>query len=110
MIPHDDLLSQSSTFSTNQRIREVKYGDGFGQRTPDGLNDKRREAQISWIPLTLQERNDVHEFWNQVGVYQSFLWAAPNDVERRWRFSAGISEGNTGDLYVLSTSLTEEFA
>ncbi|WP_394239867.1 phage tail protein [Vibrio astriarenae] len=110
MIPHDDLFSQGGTsFASVQSIREVKYGDGYGQRGVDGLNSIVRTGSITWIPLTLEERNEVHAHWDSVGVVLSFDWAAPNDIERRWRYTDGLSEDNIGDKYILSVTVEEVF-
>lgn len=109
-IPHDDLLSQGGTsFNTAQSILEVQYGDGYGQRAEDGLNSLRKQGVLAWIPLTQTERDAIHEHWNSVGVVRTFSWAAPDDIERRWRYTDGINESNAGDKYILSVSVREEF-
>lgn len=109
-IPHDDLFSQRGTsFSTAQSILEVQYGDGYGQRAEDGLNALRKQGVLSWIPLSQSERDDVQTHWAAFGVVQTFSWAAPNDIERRWRYTDGINETNSGDKYILSVSVREEF-
>ena len=109
-IPHDDLLAQSGTsFQTEQAIREVRYGDGYGQRAVDGLNSLRKVGSLSWIPLSKSERDDIQAFWLSVGVVESFDWSAPDDTPRKWRFTTGITESNIGDKYMLSVSVQEEF-
>ncbi|PME16782.1 hypothetical protein BCV44_13345 [Vibrio cyclitrophicus] len=108
-LPHDDLLSQNSGFVTNQSMLMIQYGDGYGQRAEDGLNNKRQIGSLTWIPLSLSERDDIQEFWQLHGAVTTWPWTAPNDVERLWRFTGGISENNAGDKYLLSVEIAEEF-
>lgn len=109
-LPHSDILSQSGTsFATEQSILEVQYGDGYGQRASDGLNDMRKTGVLTWIPLTKSERDDIHTFWTLRGVVHTFQWAAPNDIERTWRFTDGLNESSSGDKYILSVPVKEEF-
>lgn len=108
-IPHDDLLSQNTTFQTVQSIKEVRFGDGYGQRAEDGINNKRKVGTLLWIPLSKEDFDDIDEFWNQVGVVRTFLWASPDDIERHWRFTDGLSVANVGDKYLVSVSAQEEF-
>ena len=109
-IPHHELLSQNGTsFNTAQSILEVQYGDGYGQRAEDGLNALRKQGVLVWIPLSQTERDDIHNHWDSVGVVETFSWSAPDDIERRWRYTDGINETNSGDKYILSVSVREEF-
>ncbi|CAH6842529.1 hypothetical protein FCV55_06205 [Vibrio sp. F13] len=108
-LPHDDLLSQDSAFQSNQSILMIQYGDGYGQRAEDGLNNMRQVGSLIWIPLSLAERDDIQNFWLLHGAVTTWPWAAPNDIERLWRFTGGISENNVGDKYLLRVEVTEEF-
>lgn len=108
-LPQDELLSQDCTFRTDQSIRMIQYGDGYNQRGEDGFNSLRRVGSLSWIPLTLAERDEVQLFWTQNGVVQTWVWTAPDDIERVWRFTNGINESNAGDKYFLSVEVQEEF-
>ncbi|CDU05802.1 putative Minor tail protein M [Vibrio coralliirubri] len=108
-LPHNDLLSQNSSFQTSQSMLMIQYGDGYGQRAEDGLNNTRQIGSLVWIPLSLSERDDIQSFWRESGAVRTWLWTAPNDTERLWRFSGGISENNVGDKYLLTVEVTEEF-
>ncbi|CAH7340692.1 putative Minor tail protein M [Vibrio chagasii] len=108
-LPHADLLSQNSSFQTSQSMLMIQYGDGYGQRAEDGLNNTRQTGSLIWIPLSLSERDDIQSFWQENGAVKTWLWTAPNDIERLWRFSGGISENNVGDKYLLTVGVTEEF-
>lgn len=108
-LPHDDLLSQDSAFQANQSMLMIQYGDGYGQRAEDGLNNIRQMGSLIWIPLSLAERDDIQNFWLLHGAVTTWPWTAPNDIERLWRFTGGISENNVGDKYLLRVEVTEEF-
>lgn len=69
------------TLDSEFNIDTAKFGDGYEQRRPAGLNSVRRVWSLSWEYLTEQQTNTVKDFLlSRKGVY-AFFWNTPNTDE-----------------------------
>ena len=51
----ESRMSLSTSYSQESRIRQVEFGDGYIQRTPLGINSRRRSFDAVWENLTEAE-------------------------------------------------------
>lgn len=58
----EDRMSLKSSYSQEARLRQVDFGDGYIQRTPLGLNSRRRRMDVSWENLTGLEYATLYDF------------------------------------------------
>jgi hypothetical protein len=56
---HQDKMSISSSYSVAPRHRNVEFGDGYIQRTPLGLQHKRRSLSVVHTNLDPQRADEV---------------------------------------------------
>ena len=80
-------ITYSSEAGVDFRINRVQFGDGYTQRSADGINNIVRSWQVAWIGITKTEANTLEDFFNDDlnGGTDAFLWTDPiTDVERQW--------------------------
>ena len=53
---------QQSSYSVKPRINVVAFGDGYSQRTPDGLNTLRRVFSFSWKNIYSSQKVTIENF------------------------------------------------
>lgn len=101
--------SVESDISVAPRVNEVIFGDGYSQRSGDGLNADARTCQMRWVALTVAEAETMAAFFS-AHTSAAFLWSAPlESVQRKWRV-VGWSRGYAGrDLVNLTVNLKQVF-
>lgn len=70
---------------TKAAIIEAKFGDGYGQRTEDGLNSISQTWPLTWSLLTVAEADIIEGFLIAKKGSQAFLWTPPRaSAPRKW--------------------------
>jgi phage-related protein len=101
---------QQSSYSVKPRINVVAFGDGYSQRTPDGLNTLRRVFSFSWKNIYSSQKVTIENFLIQQGGYIPFLYQPPTYSSQiqftcaQWKFEFG--EYN---LFTLTATFEENF-
>ena len=62
------------------RVKENSYGDGYSQRTGDGLNTSLRAYSLVWGPITPAEADQIEAFLLARGSVEAFYWRTPREV------------------------------
>ncbi len=70
-------LNAAPTF----RVLRAQFGDGYEQRSPDGLNSVRRSWTVTWSVIGAEEKDALMSFLTQMGGVQSFFWTMPDTLE-----------------------------
>ena len=65
-------------------IRRVKFGDGYEQRLPYGLNTQPKKWSLQFLNRTDTERNNILTFLRARGAAESFDWTDPNSYVGKW--------------------------
>ena len=65
-------------------IRRVKFGDGYEQRLPYGLNTQPKKWSLQFLNRTDTERNNILTFLRARGAAESFDWTDPNSYAGKW--------------------------
>lgn len=94
------------------RTLEVDFGDGYSQRSGDGLNATKRTFSFSWEGLTSSQATEIENFILTQAGYRAFTYTLPDEsTSRVWRpmpKSFKRTYGN-GGLYNLSFQAEEVF-
>ena len=101
--------SPTSTRAVRPRVNEAAFGDGYSQRSGDGLNATPRTMQVQWAVLSAAQADVIESFF-ETHTRSAFLWAVPLEaVQRKW-LAVDWSRGYIGaDLVSLSANLKEVF-
>lgn len=101
--------SLPSTRGVKPRVTTAQFGDGYSQRSEDGLNAAPRTYQASWDALDSPGANDIETFF-EAHVATPFLWTPPLETAQRKWTAATWSRGYVGGTTVtLSATLSEVF-
>ncbi len=57
-------------------VRKVRFGDGYSQRAPAGLNADLKRTSVT-LSVTREEARRLSRFWLSTGGWKSFLWTPP---------------------------------
>jgi len=69
-------LTLGSTGETEPRINRVDFGDGYVQRSGDGINTMGLKLNAMFTNLTKSERDYVINFFQERGGYKAFRFSA----------------------------------
>lgn len=100
---------QGSNKNVEPRVDIAEFGDGYNQRSENGINSSKRVFQASWPALSVGQCEALEAFFD-AHRSAAFLWTLPlESVQRKW--TAGkYTRGYVGGITVsLSTTLTECF-
>jgi phage-related protein len=102
---------QSSELTTESRILEVQFGDGYGQASADGLNNLRDVWTLSWSGMSDAEKDAMKDFFRARGDYDPFDWTAPGEsTAQRWRIRGGFKTRSRGGDWTIAVSFAEDFS
>ena len=86
------------------RVKSVKFGDGYEQRRPDGINNNLKKYNVTLIYIN-SESLQIESFLEKHAGVTGFLWKPPHQSElikvlcRKWSSSVGM----------IRTEITAEF-
>lgn len=102
--------SQSSTRRRMYKTKRVKFGNGYTQSAPDGINDMQDEWTLVFENLTLTERNALVTALDSVEGWDYLTWQAPGDnTTKRWLVTDGWSESTTGNAWTITVNLEQTY-
>ena len=78
--------SPGGTRKPELRLVESKFGDGYTQSRPDGLNHIREVVALVWDGLTTAEMKLIRDFLRERGGHDPFMFQPHGyDEPVRWR-------------------------
>lgn len=77
---YEDKISINASYSTEARLRQVEFGDGYIQRTPLGINSLIRNLDLSFENLTQTERNTLVPFFQAIQYGGHAVEIEPNEL------------------------------
>ncbi len=102
--------SQSSSVTSKFRTVTAKFGDGYRQDAPDGINDRTDVWDLRFEHLQATQRDIVKNFFDTVKTSTSFTWQAPGDsVVKTWKATSGLSRTNMGITTTLAITIEQVF-
>ena len=84
-LPGNVNISFGSEIKTTYKVLKAQFGDGYAQRSGDGLNKRQGTISVSIINLTVVEARVLTTFFDERGGYRSFSYQTPDDFfPRLW--------------------------
>ena len=77
------LVSNGTELDTEARVIEAKFGDGYAQRTGDGLNSTPSNYSVKMQNVKASDALAVIDFFKTHGGHTPFLWTPPNEGSPR---------------------------
>ena len=85
------IPSYSPTISTEPAVRTLKFGDGYEQRSPDGINTNLLKVSLTYDNRDEAETTAISHILHQRGGSEAFVYLPPSPyssmkkfVCRRW--------------------------
>lgn len=107
-MPLTNMISQKSTKQTTYRTLINSFGNGYEQRTPDGVNTTMDLWQVYYEHLTLTQLATVTTVLDAVGGWDYITWTSFLDtVQKRYKVTSNgynvTTEG--GNVYTIQIEL-----
>lgn len=110
-LPLTDRISQTSRQEIDYRTIKVEYNDGYGQFTPDGINDEIREWAINYENINETERDTIWTFVQTVKRSTIFTWTPPQESDTMyWRINTKVKEQHlAGNIFTISFGIKRHY-
>lgn len=84
--------ASGAALSIKPSVAITEFGDGYEQRTPQGINNQPRAWSLEFIKPTLAEAQSILSFFEARAARESFFWTPPIGVQgifvcREWSVS-----------------------
>ena len=79
-LPNKFVPKIDATQSTSYRVRSVQYGEGYQQRSPDGLNARAITWQLVFTGLQKADGDELEAFFDARAGWDAILWTPPDEV------------------------------
>lgn len=87
------------------RVLTATFGDGYTQRTPDGLNVEIESWEMQWDTLTKSERDLIVNFLDARMGVEAFSFTMPGeDVAKKWVCRRYNAMPRTHSVYALTAT------
>jgi phage-related protein len=99
----------SSSRPVKPRVNKAQFGDGYSQRSGDGLNASMRTFAAQWPSLLIAHADEIETFF-EAHTVKAFVWTLPTEsVVRKWT-AVDWTRGNArAGVVSLSVNLEEVF-
>jgi len=93
------------------KTKTAKFGNGYSQSAPDGINDVYDVWNITFESLSLTDRNTLVAALDAVKAWDYLTWQALGDsASKRWKVTPeGWSESTNGTTWTLSFVLEQTY-
>jgi phage-related protein len=108
-VPVHQPSPQGTGRKIKRRVNKAQFGDGYSQRSGDGLNASPRVYTAAWAAIKADEA-EAYEAFFDAHKSTPFRWTPPlESAERKW--TAGDSDTNYvgGSTVSFSVQLEEVF-
>jgi phage-related protein len=111
ILPAGTDISPGSSVETEFRVKLAEFGDGYIQRSGDGINSVRDTYTVSVENLRKEEADPVVAFLKARRGWEAFLWTPPREtVPRKWICKDKVKRTHVGGTVdTLSYTLIEVF-
>jgi phage-related protein len=109
-LPLQTKISQASQGTTNYKILEVKYGNGYSTRAGDGFNNVQASWTVAWENISSTDFSTIVTALDGAKGSDYFTWTAPGDgSSKKWISKTVTRSTINGTTYSVSTSLEQVF-
>lgn len=71
------------TKSQSYRVLKANFGDGYSQRSADGLNTEQETFDPTWNNMTYTQYQRLSSYLATRKGFRAFLWQSPMDGEQK---------------------------
>lgn len=68
---------------TEFRASEIRYGDGYGDRSGDGLNAESTNVTLVWRTIDPAHVDTIKQFMSDRGGHEAFWYTPPREAAPR---------------------------
>lgn len=70
-------VAPGTSFEVTPRVRRASFGDGYIQRSRDGINTMPKIYSVTIGPMTVANADTVEAFLTARGGVEAFFWQPP---------------------------------
>lgn len=109
-VPPNVSISPGSNVAYEPRVRMASFGDGYKQRSGDGLNALGLKLEANFNVLTASEAEEILDFFAGQKGYLPFMWTMPGEASPRQWIATSWRRSYTGkDTSDIAASFEEVF-
>lgn len=82
--PASPAPSISTAADRQPRTRSISFGDGYTQRSADGINNSGDTYSVFWKSIIEADRATLDNFLAARGGYENFDWTPPNGSSQKF--------------------------
>lgn len=104
--------SYSSEGKINLRIKKIQYGNGYSQRSTDGVNSIGHTYTLTWQNISKNDYLSILSFLLARQGVEAFKYTVPghDNIERLYIATGSISHNSiAADVFDISTDIEECF-
>lgn len=88
----------------------AKFGDGYQQTTPVGLNNTEMQLALTFSLLRGTQKEQLLAFFRERGAWQPFWYSIPFDSLRLWRCPTWGFTVRGWDHFQVTTTFVRDFS
>ena len=107
-LPLSTEISQSSSGRVEFKVLRCRYGNGYEQRSADGLNNSLGSWEVTWEGLTSTDFATIITALESSKGVTYFTWTAPGDASgKKWVVTQYGKSVQAGNIYTINATLQE---
>ncbi|MGE0408974.1 MAG: phage tail protein [Amphiplicatus sp.] len=91
------------------KVARAQFGDGFSQRSADGINNNPRRYRLTFGTRTTAEMQTIRTFLRDRGGVESFDWTPPDDDAGKWICPEWSRVGRRAGIHNMTAIFEEVF-
>lgn len=101
---------QGSDYAKEFRINRSQFGDGYSQRSANGINFQIRTLNLSWSNRPIADINTIKSFLDAQGGFTVFEYTPVGEAtELKWSCSGYNDPPGNGAYATISATFVQEF-
>ncbi len=97
--------------SRSPDVNVTKYGDGYIERAPKGLNHDPQKPVLKWENLYKEEADAIFDFFEERAGYKAFMWIAVDEtVPKKWFCPKYAKTKTNAGTYTIAATFERDFA
>jgi phage-related protein len=110
-LPLSTKISQSSSKNLQTNLLVAKFGDGYEQRTPNGINYTKQQWTIQWENITTTELTTIETAIASARYgADAFTWTPFNEAsQKKFKYNYHDVTFLSGNLCTVSMSIIQVY-
>ncbi len=102
-------VDRASELTEKPRVLEAQFGDGYSQRTGDGINNRAEVWALTFAAQTVAERNAILAFLRARNGVEAFDWVSPFGTYGKWVCKEWTGRPDTAVANSITATFTQVF-